>query len=293
MRFELLKSAAETEYWRGVAGGSDAQALRQQLEATWAALDDDFAFVAACNRGGEAMADADLKRLRRIAECPWRRTLDDRLGLSNDELRRCAGEPVQPLPCLEPLLADRPRHRIPRPAGSAAAAGGFAASGFTMAEPELIADRGELRNLSIQRGTLTEEERYAINQHIIQTIRMLEALPYPRHLQAVPEIAGGHHERIDGRGYPRSLRGDQMSPLARMMAIADVFEALTAVDRPYKSGKTLSASLAIMARMVQDQHLDADLFELFVRSGVYRRYAERFLAADQIDAVDEEALLRR
>ena len=162
-----------------------------------------------------------------------------------------------------------------------------------MAEPELIADRGELRNLSIQRGTLTEEERYAINQHIIQTIRMLEALPYPPHLQAVPEIAGGHHERMDGRGYPRSLRGDQMSPLARMMAIADVFEALTAVDRPYKSGKTLSASLAIMARMVEEQHLDAELFELFVRAGVYRRYGERFLAADQIDAVDEEALLRR
>jgi len=288
MRFELLKSAAETAYWRGVAGGGDAQALRQQLEADWAALDDDFAFVAACNRGGEAMAEADLERLRRIAERPWRRTLDDRLGISNDELRRCAGEPEQPLPCLEPLLADRPRHRIPRPAASAAAA-----SGFTMAEPELIADRGELRNLSIQRGTLTEEERYAINQHIIQTIRMLEALPYPRHLQAVPEIAGGHHERMDGRGYPRSLTGDQMSPLARMMAIADVFEALTAVDRPYKSGKTLSASLAIMARMVQEQHLDADLFELFVRAGVYRAYAERFLAADQIDAVDEEALLRR
>ena len=98
---------------------------------------------------------------------------------------------------------------------------------------------------------------------------------------------------MDGRGYPRSLSGEQMSPLARMMAIADVFEALTAVDRPYKSGKPLSASLAIMARMVQEQHLDADLFELFVRSGVYRRYGERFLSADQLDAVDEEALLRR
>ena len=290
MRFELLKTDAETAYWRGLAEGGDAVELRRCLEAQWTELDADFAFVAACNRGGEAMHPEDLERLQQIAQRRWRRSLDDRLGISNDELRRCTGEAEQSLPCWEPLLADRPRHRIPRPEQQRLQADN--PWGFTMAEPELLADRGELHNLSIQRGTLTEEERYAINQHIIQTIRMLDALPYPQHLQAVPEIAGGHHERMDGRGYPRSLSGEQMSPLARMMAIADVFEALTAVDRPYKSGKPLSASLAIMARMVQEQHLDADLFELFVRSGVYRRYAERFLAADQIDAVDEEALLR-
>ena len=290
MRFELLKADAETAYWRGLAEGGDAVELRRCLEAQWTELDADFAFVAACNRGGEAMDPEDLERLQQIAQRRWRRSLDDRLGISNDELRRCTGEAEQSLPCWEPLLADRPRHRIPRPEQQRLQADN--PWGFTMAEPELLADRGELHNLCIQRGTLTEEERYAINQHIIQTIRMLDALPYPQHLQAVPEIAGGHHERMDGRGYPRSLSGEQMSPLARMMAIADVFEALTAVDRPYKSGKPLSASLAIMARMVQEQHLDADLFELFVRSGVYRRYAERFLAADQIDAVDEEALLR-
>jgi HD-GYP domain-containing protein (c-di-GMP phosphodiesterase class II) len=291
MRFELLKAEAETAYWRGLAEGGEAEALRRNLEAQWAELDADLAFVAACNRGGEAMAPADLERLQQIAQRRWRRSLDDRLGISNDELRRCGEEPEEPLPCMEPLLADRPRHRIPRSEQQRLQADN--PWGFTMAEPELLADRGELRNLSIPRGTLTEEERYAINQHIIQTIRMLEALPYPQHLKAVPEIAGGHHERMDGRGYPRSLSGEQMSPLARMMAIADVFEALTAVDRPYKSGKPLSASLAIMARMVQEQHLDADLFELFVRSGVYRRYGERFLSADQLDAVDEEALLRR
>lgn len=290
MRFELLKADAETAYWRGLAEGGDAAELRRSIEAQWTELDADFAFVAACNRGGEAMAPEDLERLQQIAQRRWRRSLDDRLGISNDELRRCADEAEQSLPCWEPLLADRPRHRIPRPEQQRLQADN--PWGFTMVEPELLADRGELRNLSIQRGTLTEEERYAINQHIIQTIRMLDALPYPQHLQAVPEIAGGHHERMDGRGYPRSLNGEQMSPLARMMAIADVFEALTAVDRPYKSGKPLSASLAIMARMVREQHLDADLFELFVRSGIYRRYAERFLSADQIDAVDEEALLR-
>lgn len=291
MRFELLKAAAETAHWRARAEGGDAAALQAQLEAQWAELDADFAFVAACNQGGEAMAPEDQERLQRIAQRHWRRTLDDRLGLSHDELRRCQAEPEQSLPCLEPLLADRPRHRIPRPEPQRLEPAN--PWGFTMAAPEWLADHGELHNLSISRGTLTAEERYTINAHIIHTIRMLSALPFPPHLQVVPEIAGGHHERLDGRGYPRSLRGDQMSPLARMMAIADVFEALTAADRPYKSGKPLSVALAIMAAMVREGHLDPDLFDLFVRGGVYRRYAERFLSADQIDAVDEAALLRR
>jgi HD-GYP domain-containing protein (c-di-GMP phosphodiesterase class II) len=100
--------------------------------------------------------------------------------------------------------------------------------------PELLYNRGELTNLCIDRGTLTEEDRFKINEHIVQTIRMLSELPFPRHLRAVPEIAGGHHEKMDGSGYPRGLTREQMSPMARMMAIADIFEALTAVDRPYK-----------------------------------------------------------
>ena len=163
--------------------------------------------------------------------------------------------------------------------------------GFTLPVPELLYDRGELTNLRISRGTLSAEERYKINEHIIQTIRMLEALPFPPHLRGVPEIAGGHHERMDGRGYPRGLTREQMSPLARMMALADVFEALTAADRPYKNGKPLSVALEIMAAMVRDHHLDPDLFILFVQSGVYRGYADRFLDPAQIDAVDEQALL--
>jgi HD-GYP domain-containing protein (c-di-GMP phosphodiesterase class II) len=162
-----------------------------------------------------------------------------------------------------------------------------------MAEPELLYDRGELHNLAISRGTLNAEERYKINEHIIQTIRMLAALPFPAHLAAVPEIAGGHHETTDGRGYPRGLTAEQMSPLARMMAIADVFEALTAADRPYKSGKPLSVALSILVTMASERHLDAELLELFLEAGVWRSYAERFLVAEQRDAVDLEALLAR
>ena len=152
--------------------------------------------------------------------------------------------------------------------------------------PELLYDRGELHNLTISRGTLTAEERYKINEHMVQTIIMLSRLPFPKHLHAVPEIAGGHHEKMDGTGYPKRLTRQQMSPLARMMAIADIFEALTAADRPYKDGKTLSQALAIMAKMRNEQHIDAELFDLFLRAGVYRDYAERYLRPEQIDAVD-------
>ena len=111
-------------------------------------------------------------------------------------------------------------------------------------------------------------------------------LPFPRHLRNVPEIAGGHHETMDGRGYPRGLTKEQMSPVARMLVIADIFEALTAADRPYKKGKTLSEAIAIMGRMCREHHIDAQLFELFLASGVYRRYAEQYLQPQQIDDVD-------
>ena len=145
----------------------------------------------------------------------------------------------------------------------------------------------EVKNLTIRAGTLTEEERKIINHHIVATIKMLEALPWPKHLANVPEYAGGHHERMDGRGYPRGLKREQMSVQARCMGIADIFEALTARDRPYKKGKTLSESLEILGRMKLNHHVDPDLFDIFVRKKVYRRYAEMFLEPEQIDEVDE------
>src|SRR6266850_79301 len=148
----------------------------------------------------------------------------------------------------------------------------------------------ELKNLTIRAGTLTDEERKIINHHIVATIKMLEALPWPKHLTKVPEYAGGHHERMDGKGYPRGLRREQMSVQARVMGIADIFEALTAKDRPYKKGKTLSESLEILGRMKLNNHVDPDLFDIFVRRKVYRRYAEMFLDAEQIDVVDESRI---
>ena len=149
----------------------------------------------------------------------------------------------------------------------------------------------EVENLCINRGTLTNHERLVINGHMVQTIKMLESLPFPAHLRRVPEYAGGHHEKMDGTGYPRGLFAGDMSVPARCMAIADVFEALTASDRPYKSGKSLSESMTIMGYMKRGNHLDPDLFDLFVTSGTYREYARQYLSEEAMDEVDEAALL--
>jgi HD-GYP domain-containing protein (c-di-GMP phosphodiesterase class II) len=148
----------------------------------------------------------------------------------------------------------------------------------------------ELSNLTIRSGTLTQEERQIINHHIEVTIKMLESLPWPKHLKNVAEYAGGHHERMDGKGYPRGLTRDQMSVQARVMGIADIFEALTAKDRPYKKGKTLTESLQILGRFKLNGHIDPDLFDIFVSKKVYLKYAQQFLDPDQIDEVDEAAL---
>lgn len=288
-RFEVLKRDGYIEALAARLPASEREAARAAVAPLWSTLDEEFAFVAECNLGGEWMAPEKLTRLDAIASRTWLRTLDDRLGISREELKLRQGEPAAPLPCVEPLLADKAAHLIPRPVHDQLDERN--PWGFKVRVPTHLYNRGERYNLAIGRGTLTEEERYKINEHIIQTIRMLERLPFPRHLRSVPEIAGGHHERMDGKGYPRQLLGSQMSIPARIMAIADIFEALTASDRPYKSGKTVSQSLAIMQSMVREQHIDPALFALFVSSGIWRDYAGRFLAPEQLDQVDENALL--
>jgi len=289
MRFEVLKRDVEVDYWKRLANGEHAAALRVELERQWQVLDEEFAFVARCNEGGEFMAPEKLVQLEQIASRTWLRTLDDRIGLSHEEQSRKALTAAAPLPVREPLLADKAEHIIPRQINNQI----FPDNrwGFKLNVPQCIHNRGEIYNLSISRGTLTEEERYIINDHIVQTIIMLSQLPFPKHLRHVPEIAGGHHEKIDGSGYPKRLRRDEMSWTARMIAIADIFEALTAADRPYKRGKTLSEALRIMNSMKNDAHVDPELFDLFLRSGVYLRYAERFLKPEQIDAVNIEEYL--
>ncbi|MCX7961083.1 MAG: GAF domain-containing protein [Burkholderiales bacterium] len=239
-RFEVLKRDAEIALLKEKAALAARGASRGELDAADARyrerirrLEDDRAFLRACNIGGEAMRDEDIERVHAIARYRW-------TDVSGHEAN--------------------------------------------------FLSEDELKNLTIRRGTLTPEERQIINHHIVATIKMLEALPWPKHLKNVPEYAGGHHERMDGKGYPRGLTREQMSVPARIMGIADIFEALTAKDRPYKRGKTLSESLAILGRFALDGHIDPDLFDIFVRKKVYRRYAEMFLDKEQIDEVDESKI---
>ena len=289
MRFEVLKRDAEIDCLKAISAGEPEATAHARLSEQLAQLDDDFAFVAACNEGGEFMSPEKQERLQSIAARHWQRTLDDRIGISHEEKQRKEHTPATDLPAMETLLADKPEHRVERLAHDNIAEDN--PWGFKMQVPELLYNRGELYNLSVARGTLSEEERYKINEHIVQTLIMLSQLPFPKHLRNVPEIAAGHHEKMDGSGYPKRLRGEDMSPLARMMAIADIFEALTAVDRPYKKGKTLSEAIKIMSLMKKDQHIDPDLFDLFLRSGVYREYAARFMRPEQIDTVDITAYI--
>jgi len=148
----------------------------------------------------------------------------------------------------------------------------------------------EVYNLNVDRGTLTAEEREIINHHIVVTNKMLDSLPFPDHLKNVPEYAGGHHERMDGKGYPNGLMGYEMSVPARVMAVADIFEALTASDRPYKEGKKVSECLQILGRMKLDSHIDPDIFDVFVREKVYLTYANEFLPENQVDEVDHSSI---
>ncbi len=283
MRFEVLLRDASIERLEAIhERGEPREVADARLAQRKAALLDDFGFIAACNLGSEQMDEADRERVRRIAQQRWLRHFDNRLGLAHDERRRHEATPAPDLPVWEFLLADQPHHRIAWPGGVAPATG----ERFNLRPREHLYDQGEVYNLNISYGTLTPEERFKINEHIIQTIQMLEQLPFPAHLRRVPEYAGTHHETLTGTGYPLGLSATQLSVPARIMAIADIFEALTASDRPYKGLKTLSESVRLLARFRDSGHIDPVLFELFLTSGVYRAYAERFLLPEQIDEVD-------
>ena len=288
-RFEVVKRDAVIEYLKALLSGGDPETLRPALEEKLAKLDGDFAFIAECNMGGEFMAPEKIARIKEIAKVRWMRTLDDRIGLAHEETKRKARTPKPELPVEEGILADREDHIIYREANETAV---DESKSFKLDVPEHKFNLGEIYNLCIPRGTLTAEERHKINDHIVQTIIMLETLPFPKHLRRVPEYAGGHHEKMDGTGYPRKLNKNDMSIPARCMAIADIFEALTAADRPYKAPKKLSDSIKIMSFMKKDQHIDSDLFALFLKSGAYKEYAQKFLRPDQLDEVDVNQYLQ-
>jgi hypothetical protein len=285
-RFEVVKRENEIKLLREfLKGGASLRDIERRIVEFNAEIDQEYAVVAEANIGGEGMSPELIEKVKVIAaNRTWTRTLDDRIGISHEEMTRLKAQPPKELPTLEQVIGDKPEHVVIREERDQMPEDN--AWGFKLKVPSHKFNLGELHNLSIQRGTLTDEERYIINDHIVQTIIMLESLPFPRHLRNVPEIAGGHHERMDGNGYPRRLMGKDMSVLARIMAIADVFEALTAGDRPYKKAKPLSEAIKIMGAFKRNGHLDPDLLDLFLESNVWMDYSYRFLNPEQMDEPD-------
>ena len=259
-RFEVLRRDAEIEMLKRKLDGEDPD----QCEADFAKLETQFALVADANIGDAELDTDAIFALHDIGEQKWTRYFDRTIGLSWAEHERLSDSELAELrePGMENLLMDREFDIY---------------DGF---------NRGEVYNLSIPSGTLTSEERQVINDHVVITQDMLAQLPYPKELQRIPEIAGNHHEKMDGSGYPRGLTGEDMGILEKVMVIADIFEALTAVDRPYKRPKTLSECISILADMRDKGQIDSDLFELFLTSGMYQEYGRKYLREDQCDDVD-------
>ncbi|EEF80975.1 HD domain-containing phosphohydrolase [Methylophaga thiooxydans] len=289
MRFEVLWRDAEIDYLiKKAEPGANAASLEKAKIDKQQKLRDDFAFIANANVGGEFISEADVAHLHELAEITWHRYFDDRLGLSSGEKARLEAD-NRSLPAKEKLLSDRPEHLVER-VHSTDYDPKF---GIKMTVPHYLYNLGELHNLSISRGTLSAEDRFKINEHMISTIKMLESLPFPEELKRVPRYASTHHETIKGTGYPRKLTGDQLSIPERIMVLADIYEALTAADRPYKKAKPVSVALDILHGMVQNEHVDIEVFELFIKTGVYLDYAKRFLPAAQIDEIDISKYLRQ
>ncbi|MFV0625820.1 MAG: HD-GYP domain-containing protein [Alphaproteobacteria bacterium] len=259
-RFEILRRDAHIEYLKKrLANLEDKEKLQEDFVLTVKQLEEDFDFVAKCNIGDTPIAEEDITRLREISKNKFKRYFSRMKGISWAERENIKDTELYDNPSYENLLQNREDHL---------------ANGY---------NHGEIYNLEIKRGTINAEERNKINEHIEVTIDMLKALPFPRELSKVVEYAGAHHERMDGKGYPNGLTGDQMSVPARIMAIADIFEALTASDRPYKETKKLSQVLQIMQNMKNTGHIDPDIYRVFVNSKVYLEYAKQYMQPEQID----------
>lgn len=282
-RFEVLYRDLHIKALENILTGANREEEYEKLQKEQNKLIEEFEIIAHANIGGEFMDDETIKKVESISKRTWTRYFDNSIGISRDERNRLEKNTQNVTPQIEKLLDDKIEHIIPREEFIPNINETY---GFKQEVPEHLYNQGEVYNLSIKRGTLTEEERYKINEHMKMSIIMLEQLPFQEHLKRVPEYAGAHHETLIGTGYPRRLTKEQMSLPARILAVADVFEALTSSDRPYKEPKTLSESIKILSFMVKDQHLDKDIFEMFLKTGIYKEYAKDFLEESQIDEVD-------
>lgn len=281
-RFEILWRDAEISYYQqSRVAPEQNKPLKEALIKQQLQLMRDFEFIAKSNIGDQLMTEKDILRLQAIGEQTWLRYFDDRLGLSaNEELNLLAKK--QKLPAKEKLLNNKNEHLIKREHNSEFTSN----SAIKMEIPEHQYNLGELYNLSIHHGTLTTEDKFKINQHIICTSHILESLPFPAELANVPRYACAHFETLTGTAYAHKLSANDLSIPERILVIADLFEALTTSDKPYKKAKPINIAIDILHQMALDQYIDMDIFKLFLTSGIYLQYANKFLDKKQLNAVD-------
>jgi len=264
-RFEVLKRDAEIAHLKQqldiIKKGEqpNVEKLDQQFKEQINTLNEERDFIRHCNVGTESMNEEDQNKIKQIAQRKW-------VSPNGEELTVLLNDQE-----VETLFYPLIKNEIRKP-------------------DDLRKSNGEIENLCIKKGTLRDSERKHINDHIVATINMLKSLPYPHHLKNVPEFAGGHHERMDGKGYPNGLKREEMTLPARVMGIADIFEALTSSDRPYKKAMPLSQALTILGKMKEEHHIDPDLFDVFIHEKVYLEYAEKYLSEEQRDQVDIKTL---
>ena len=282
-RFEVIHRDLTIQALKNILNGQDEKKEYEKLLLEHKKLYKEFEIIANANIGSEFMNDEDIKKLHQISKRTWIRHFDDTLGISIEEKSKLPQNKDYSLPQQEKLLSDKKEHIIKRTENYEEE---YKKHNFKVDVPKDLYNLGELYNLSVKKGTLTKEERFKIKEHIMVTIIMLEKLPFPKHLKNVPEYAGSHHETLIGTGYPRKLTKENMSIPARILAIADVFEALTSNERPYKKGKKLSETIEILSKMAKNKEIDADIFKLFLEKKVYKRYADEFLKEDQNDEID-------
>jgi len=287
MRFEVLYRDIKIKALERILAGEDKEEVEKWQKEEFDRVTKEWEFIARVNVGGEFLSDEEIEKLKIIASQEWIRYFDDNIGLSWTEKER---REITNIPSVETLLANKKEHLIPREKQLSEM---YKRHNFTTKIPELENNLGEIYNLSIKRGTLNNEEYFRIQEHIMMTIDMLESLAFPDDLKNVPLIAGTHHEKLDGSGYPRGLKENEIPIEGKMLAIADVFEALTSHDRPYKTPKKLSEAIKILFFMAKDRHIDKELLKVFLKSGLYLEYAKNYLLSEQIDEVDINEILKK
>lgn len=282
LRFEVLKRELLISYYKKNQAGENWEQLIREYERESKILDEEYFFLASCNDGSLELDSEKIERIKKISQRCFEKSLDDTLGISQEEKQKKLKK--KKVSNLEYVLSDRPEHIVEHM--DSEKIGNDNPWNFSMKIPRYRFNRGEIHNLTVQSGVHTEEEQFVMNSHILDTIKFLEALPLTGYLKSVPEIAGGHHERLDGSGFPRKLQKEEMSIQARILCIAEIFEYLSSSENPYKKAKTLSSVIEDMDRMRKQNFIDGELFEIFLSSGVFMEYARQNLQAHQMDRVE-------